>query len=304
MGCASTIISCDIVKRIIRKLQTTAPYRRWQRRIHPRDYPSTPVVLTDCYGIQFIRQPWEHQPVRDLIDHGVDRPQFELMSWLVSPGDMVFDVGAHIGFFAMYASRLVVPRGSVYAFEPVPETYQRLLETISLNRSENVLAEPTAICDQIGYRKMNLFEQTFSAWNSFGKPIMKAPDGRRLSPNTTIEVPTDTLDHLADERNVTKINFLKVDVEGFEKQVFLGAQRLLHEHRIDYICFEISQSPLRGAGATAREVFETLESHGYRSWSFDATKHRLDGPIHNSTEDWMNYLATWKDPVNLPRGSR
>jgi FkbM family methyltransferase len=260
--------------------------------------------LEDCYGIQFIRQPWEHQPVRDLIAHPVDRPQFELMSWLISPGDMVFDVGAHIGFFAVYASRLVSPRGNVYAFEPVPETYQRLLKTISLNGSDNVSAEPTAICDQVGSRTMKLFESTFSAWNSFGNPVMKAPDGRRLTPTTTIDVPTETLDHFAASRNVTKINFLKLDVEGFEKHALGGARRLLQERRIDFICFEISQSPLRGAGVKAHEVFDLLESFGYRAWSFGATTHLLNGPVHDSTEDWTNYLATWKDPAELQRPLR
>jgi FkbM family methyltransferase len=294
----------DIVKRTIHALQSTAPYRSWERCLHRADYPREPVRLEDGYGIQFIRQPWEHQSVRDLIAHEADRPQFELMSWLICPGDVVFDVGAHIGFFAIYASRLVAPAGNVYAFEPVPETYQRLLKTISLNRSDNVFAEPTAICDQVGHRAMNLFASTFSAWNSFGNPVMKAPDGRRLAPSTWIDVPTETLDHFAASRNVSGINFLKLDVEGFEKHALGGARRLLQERRIDFICFEISQSPLRGAGVKAREVFDFLESYGYRAWSFDGKTHGLNGPIHDSTEDWANYLATWKDPVEIQRCSR
>ena len=299
MGSWPTTVSRDIVKRTLRAFQSTVPYRFLERCLHPADYPREPVLLEDCYGIQFMRQPWEHQPVRELVAHAVDRPQFELMSWLIRPGDMVFDVGAHLGFFAVYASRLVAPGGTVYAFEPVPETHQRLVQTLSLNRSENVVAMPTAICDQVGQRPMNLFAPTFSAWNSLGTPVMKAPDGRRLAPTTAISVPTGTLDQFTTDQNVAKINFLKLDVEGFEKQALGGARRLLQERRIDFICFEISQAPLRGAGVRAREVFDLLASHGYRAWSFDAKQCQLNGPVRDSTEEWTNYLATWKEPADF-----
>ena len=299
MGNWPTTVSRGILKRTIRALQSTAPARFLERCLHPADYPREPVLIEDCYGIQFMRQPWEHQPVRELVAHAVDRPQFELMSWLIRPCDVVFDVGAHLGFFTVYASRLVAPRGTVYAFEPVPETYQRLVQTLSLNRSENVVATSAAICDQVGHRTMNLFEPTFSAWNSLGTPVMKAPNGRRLTPARTIDVPTETLDHFATDHNIAKINFLKLDVEGFEKHALGGAQQLLQQHRIDLICFEISQAPLRGAGVAAREVFDLLASHGYRAWSFDAKRRQLNGPVCDSTEDWTNYLATWKDPADF-----
>lgn len=300
MGHSSTSPSSrNIVKRIIRALQSAGLYRSWERCIHPHDYPRQAVTLEDCYGIRFVRQPWEHQPVRQLITHEADRPQFELMAWLIRPGDVVFDVGSHIGLFTVYASRLVDAPGKVYAFEPAPETYQRLRETLSLNGCENVIAQPKAISDQVGQQPMHLFAPTYSAWNSLGRPVMKTPDGRHTTPATTIDVATDTLDHFAERSAVSRINFLKVDVEGFEKHVFLGAKRLLRERRINYICFEISQAPLKGAGAAAREVFEVLESHGYRAWSFDGKNHRLDGPVRDSVQDWANYLAMWKDPAEL-----
>ena len=275
--------------------------RRLAAKFATGSHLQTPVVIEDSYGIRSVRYPFEHQSVQELAAHKPDRPQFEMMKRLIHAGDVVFDVGAYIGLFAVHASRLAGEDGRVYAFEPVPETFGRLRETLAMNRCDNVRPQQKAICNRVGRQPMNLFAATYSAWNSLGSPVMKTPSGRRAVPSESVEVETDTLDHFTQSLNISRIQFLKVDVEGFEKHVFLGAKRLLQEHRVDWICFEISQAPLKGAGVTAREVFEILEAHGYRVWSIDTITHDLQGPVHDSSEDWTNYVASWKDPAT---GSR
>ena len=92
---------------------------------------------------------------------------------------------------------------------------------------------------------------------------------------------------------------MKVDVEGFEVSVFRGAERLLKEHRVDYICFEISKGPLKSAGIESRSVFEALEAHGYSSYELDKATGAFRGPIHDTSEHWTNIFASWKDLSNL-----
>jgi hypothetical protein len=89
--------------------------------------------------------------------------------------------------------------------------------------------------------------------------------------------------------------FLRVDVEGFEKFVFRGAQQLLRNRRIDFICFEISQDPLKGAGVEAREVFTVLGDCGYSTYRFRWDGKGFDGPFDDSTDYWANYFASWRD---------
>ena len=92
---------------------------------------------------------------------------------------------------------------------------------------------------------------------------------------------------------------MKVDVEGFECSVFRGAERLLREHRVDYICFEISKGPLKSAGIESRSVFEALKAHGYAAYCFDRKTARFQGPVQDTSESWTNFFASWKDLSNL-----
>lgn len=217
------------------------------------------------------------------------------MTLLIHPGDVVFDVGAHVGKYSVFASRLCHPGGKVFSFEPVPETYWRLCETLALNRCEEVVPVQKALLDKIETIRINLFEEPYSSWNTMGHPLMPTPEGKFVSPGAFALVQGDTLDHFCDQHAIDRIQFLKVDVEGFEKLVFYGSASLLRERRINYICFELSQDPLKGAGITTREVFEALESHGYLAYRFDEELGIFRGPVHDSSEYWANYFASWQD---------
>jgi len=226
------------------------------------------------------------------------------MSRLIGSGDVVFDIGAHVGEFSVLASRLAAPNGSVIAFEPVPETYWLLRETLVLNRCEHVTPVQKAICDAVTTAQMNLFQKQYSSWNTMGKPLMPTPGGNYIEPSQTITVSTETIDNYCATHEIAHINFLKVDVEGFEKSVFAGAKHMLCEQRIDYICFEISQDPLKGAGVKAQEVFEILAASGFQSYEYREEDGRFYGPLHDSLEYWANYYASWKDLSTLRSNSR
>ncbi len=84
-------------------------------------------------------------------------------------------------------------------------------------------------------------------------------------------------------------------MEGFELTVFRGAQQLLRTQRVDYLCFEISRDPLKGAGVDSRSVFEALEEHGYRVYQFDVARKSFRGPIHDTSDHWTNVYASLRD---------
>ena len=69
---------------------------------------------------------------------------------LVPPDAVVCDVGANIGLFSLWLARHCVPRGTVHAFEPAPETVATLRDTISINDARNVCVEPYACTDESG----------------------------------------------------------------------------------------------------------------------------------------------------------
>lgn len=260
---------------------------------------NAPIIYKDKYDIRFVIYPWDRSNIHNVISDANERVEYEVMSLLIERDDVVFDVGANIGRISVFASRLTGPNGKVFAFEAVPDTYWRLCETLALNRCREVVPVNKAIFNELGNVTMNLFEPTYSAWNTLGRPIMLTTEGKTIAPKTSTNVQSDTLDHFCSVRNIDRINFLKVDVEGFEKQVFVGAQDLLRENRIDYISFEISKGPLEGGGSTPREVFETLENHGYLAFRFREEQGNFEGPIHDSNEYWANYFASKRDLTAL-----
>ena len=252
------------------------------------------LILQDAYGMRFAVYPWDRPNISKLLNRAYDKAEFQAFARLVRKGDVVFDVGANAGTHSVYFSRLCGESGRVVAFEPVPDTYWRLREVLALNRCENVTPVEKAVYERVGAVRINLFEPRFSAWNSLGRPSMPA-DGIRYTPSDSLEVAAETLDHFCRAQQIEQINFFKVDVEGFEKSVFLGARRLLEERRVDYVCFEISQDPLKGAESSARDVFEVLAEHGYLSYRFDEPTGTFQGPVQDCSEYWVNFFASWRD---------
>jgi len=274
------------------------------------------VILEDDHHVRFVLYPWDQPQMLKLIHRSFDNAEFQAISHLVRAGDVAFDVGANVGEYSVLLSRQCGAAGRVWAFEPVPDTHWRLRETLALNRCGNVTPVQAAVCDKAGTVRMNLFEPQYSAWNTLGMPKMITPEGNRVSPATSVDVPSCTLDEFCDSEKIAKVNFLKVDVEGFERAVFQGATRLLRERRVDCICFEISQEPLKGAGANSRSIFEALETHGYLAYRFDEANGNFHGPIRDTSEYWENFYASWIDlsqiklekksdsvPLNLAAGA-
>ena len=140
----------------------------------------------------------------------------------VAPGDVVYDVGAHIGFFSVCAARL---GAVVYAFEPVPENAARLRDNVALNGLEIHVVEA-------------------AAWAESGSVGLVPGDSdfeaRATSGNGT---PSVSLDAFAAGEPAPAL--IKLDVEGAEAEVLRGARRLLAEARPVLVC-ELHGDGMRG----------------------------------------------------------
>ncbi len=131
----------------------------------------------------------------------------------VHAGDVVYDIGANVGFFTLLASKLVGPRGTVYAFEPLPRNLKYLEKHLSLNGCENVRILPVAVAASSGTARFA------TAHN---------PSQGGISKSGELEVQTRSLDD-ALASGTGRPNFLKIDVEGAESEVLAGASALLRE---------------------------------------------------------------------------
>lgn len=128
-------------------------------------------------------------------------------------GDVVFDVGANVGFYTILASRLVGDEGLVVAFEPLPKNLEFLERHLVLNKVTNVKVMPYACSDRAG--SVSFFHGPNRAMGS-----IKAVGGEE------VRVECVTLDDLAAELAKAP-NIVKIDVEGAETEVLSGGIRTL-----------------------------------------------------------------------------
>ena len=140
--------------------------------------------------------------------------EVEVFAQIIRSGDVVVEVGANIGAHTVFLAQHVGPMGRIYAFEPQRIVFQTLCANVALNSLTNVYCMQQAVGDQAGTILVPLFD--YARENNFG--------GVRLGDFKFGEpVPVVTLDSL----NLHWCNFLKVDVEGMEQAVLMGAANLI-----------------------------------------------------------------------------
>jgi FkbM family methyltransferase len=152
---------------------------------------------------------------------------------LLRPGSTFWDVGAHIGFFSLIASRIVGHEGRVHAFEPLPENIARLERSLALNEgSANVAIHPWAVADVVG--EVPLYPDVSSLMG-----------GLIGGPGVSIVVRGVTLDALANDLGLPDL--IKVDVEGAESRVLAGGKQLLAQHSVPLIMEFLASAALEDA---------------------------------------------------------
>jgi FkbM family methyltransferase len=144
-----------------------------------------------------------------------ERPSQRLFSSQLAAGDVVFDVGAHVGFYTLLAARLVGPGGRVVAFEPLARNLDLLARHVDYNHASNV----TMIAAAVG-------ETTGSERFARGKdPSMGA-----LAKDGDV-VDLVSIDDLVGRGEVPPPRLVKIDVEGAESRVLAGASATLARYR-------------------------------------------------------------------------
>lgn len=194
-------------------------------------------------------------------------PNYEKILYLqtVKKGDVVIDAGANRGYFTTLFSMLVGSTGEVHAFEPVPETYDLLLANTG-RRVSNVKANHLAVGRTRGKSPISYDLDDSEKASLAHASAMNA---------NSCEVEVIPLDEYVDEENIRRLDFVKIDVEGYELQALDGMEKsllnftpqlsievtLLHEERPTLFSF------LKQVGYDAFRIIDK----GYPS--YDSSRH-------------------------------
>jgi FkbM family methyltransferase len=132
----------------------------------------------------------------------------------IRPGMTIYDIGAQAGFYTLFFSRLAGDRGKVYAFEPCSYEARFLIDHVRLNHLDNVRVVQAAVSEKRELLPMS--SDRGMCENRLGD-----------DPDTTLMVPTISLD----DSGLPAPDLIKMDVEGAEAAVLLGAQGTMREAR-------------------------------------------------------------------------
>lgn len=136
----------------------------------------------------------------------------------VRAGDVVWDIGANVGFYTLLSSWLAGPTGKVVAFEPLPRNLRFLRDHVKINALTNVEIIDAAVSDRAGTAE---FVEGDDGAQGHLSDI--APGGKRHT------VKLVSIDGLLSERDLPRPTLVKIDVEGAEAAVIRGARALLSE---------------------------------------------------------------------------
>jgi len=176
------------------------------------------------------------------------RSDMREVAGLIQVGTTVVDVGANVGLYTCLASRCVGPQGKVIALEPSFSNWQALSTAKQVNGWGNVEIYRVAAADRNGH--MYLEQSSYNSGNNALAETSTAGSG-------AVEVMR--LDDLLAGR---KVNFIKIDVQGWEAAVLRGAGQTLSRNRPLCVRVEIWPTGLRRAGSSPDEVVALLEGAG------------------------------------------
>jgi FkbM family methyltransferase len=188
----------------------------------------------------------------------IDRREYErevtaLFKKYLRPGMRVLDIGANIGYFSLLAASLVGPEGSVQSWEPSGSNVRALGASRAANEFTNIEIIQAAATDQHG-----LLKYFRNSSNGNVKGIGQTRPEDLLSAETVMGLRVD--DFVPEN---TRIDFVKIDVEGFEYKAILGARKTIERCR-PVIVTEFAPPTLEDAsGVTGREYLEFFAKLGY-----------------------------------------
>lgn len=174
---------------------------------------------------------------------------------------VVIDVGAHAGQFSKLFARMA-SRGRVYAFEPSAYARSILTRSLAFNRLDHVKVIPMGL----SHAPAELILRTpIKARGGLGFGIAHfGEDGADTRDTQDQVVPLTTLDAFAEQEALSRLDFLKADVEGWEVNVLRGGLGTLAKHR-PALFLEISDASLARAGAKPTDIWDILRPLGYRA---------------------------------------
>jgi len=193
-----------------------------------------------------------------------NKPSYEYrfnsaMLGAIHSGDVVWDVGANVGYYTKQFAELVTKSGSVVAFEPVPDCFEKLHKNVSD-------AESLVKLYNVGLGKGD-GSLNFKLGDTPLSPTGRFVDGASMPDiNGVVSLPVFTADSLLNRDNLSIPNFVKIDVEGYEEEVVEGMKNILHSAECKNVFIEVHFTilELRGKQLAPNRIVNALKASQFQ----------------------------------------
>lgn len=184
----------------------------------------------------------------------------------VKNGDVCIDVGANVGMYSIMLSRICGKNGTVLSFEPTPEVFHYLSKIIrnGINKLSNVKLYQMALGNHTGNVSLIFQNEKNGEISDTLTRIGEDQGAVRMT----------TLDAVVKKLELREVNFIKIDVEGYELKVLKGSVELLQKYH-PILLMEIDNMWLARYGSSYEEILSFLSSLGYKQVILEECSFRI-----------------------------
>ena len=204
-----------------------------------------------------------------------EKEDSEMLFNLVKDGDTIFDIGANIGWYSNHLAKKF-PNSTIYSFEPIPETFRQITANTKLNGATNILLNNLALSSK--KEKLVFFYSPTVTGASSSQNITENQDMLKL------EVEADTLDNFMINNSITKLDFIKCDVEGAEYFVYQGGFETFKNNK-PIVFTEMLRKWAGKFGYHPNDIISYLCQFGYNCFCASNGKLKLVDKVDEQTNE-------------------
>jgi FkbM family methyltransferase len=202
-------------------------------------------------------------------EYHYDFTNFAVVKRLVALGHICLDIGANIGVYSNVFAHLSGDASNVHAFEPVRHIRHKLLANAKLNGHSGLNVNDFALGD--AETNMTMFQIKQGHIRGGVSSLLQNDTYKQLGAENydEVEVVVTLLDSYVENRNLRSVDFMKIDVEGFEMNVLRGGRKTVERHR-PFVLLELDFE--RHGAAVGKEMKDYFFSLGYQAFEPETTK--------------------------------
>lgn len=240
------------------------------------------IVVRTKSGVRLICDPQDkrHMFMEILNFNDYEAAELKMMKLLLKKNSIILDIGANVGWYSIHLARQV-PQGKIFAFEPIPRTYDFLTENIALNGLTNIKTYKIGFSDKAGFFNF-YYNRDYPTATSL-KDIMQGNDV------ALVKCRVERLDDFLKKHRIKHFDFIKCDVEGAEKFVIEGGSQAIAENK-PIIFLELLRKWSAKFNYHPNDVINALAHIGYACCEIAETRLQQIEKITDATESTNFYF--------------